>query len=278
MPFLSAVEPRQVRSSSALWFVVDRDKILLRKVGERFALLGQEDRERLALDPACAHYLGTLDDTDVFATEQTTPPPEGYELTGLRSVFAMLGEEAFFAGGRAVQVIEWATTHRFCGRCATPTARLPNERCMSCPKCGHQAYPRIAPAVIVLVRKGEEALLARGARFPAAFFSTLAGFSEVGESLEETLHREIREEVGIEVTNPRYFGSQPWPFPHSLMIGFFAEWKSGEIRIDQREILDAKWCRADALPTIPPKLSIARRLIDAWVEDVLGRPINGGRP
>src|SRR5262249_3755857 len=145
------------------------------------------------------------------------------------------------------------------------------ERCMKCPACGLTAYPRIAPAVIVLVRRGEEALLARGARFPLPFYSTLAGFSEVGETLEQTVAREIREEVGVEVKDVRYFGSQPWPFPHSLMIGFTAEWAGGEIKCDPTEIADAKWFRADALPLVSPPLSIARRLIDAWVAEVSRR-------
>jgi NAD+ diphosphatase len=132
------------------------------------------------------------------------------------------------------------------------------------------SYPRISPAVIVLVRKDDEALLARNARFPLPFYSTLAGFVEIGESLEQTVAREIREEAGIEVKDVRYFGSQPWPFPHSLMVGFTARWAGGELRADEREILDARWWRADALPQVPPPLSIARRLIDAWVDEVTG--------
>jgi NAD+ diphosphatase len=142
---------------------------------------------------------------------------------------------------------------------------------MRCPACGLTAYPRIAPAIITLVRRGDEALLARGARFPLPFYSTLAGFAEPGESLEETLVREVREEVGVEVRDLRYFGSQPWPFPHSLMIGYFAEWASGEIAIDGSEILDAQWFTVDRLPNVPPRISIARRLIDAWVDEVRSR-------
>ncbi len=195
-------------------------------------------------------------------------PPEPFVVAGLRELFAPLGEAAWHVAGRAVQLAEWASTHRFCGRCSTPTERVASERSMRCPSCGLLAYPRIAPAVIVLVRRGDEALLARGARFPLPFYSTLAGFVEVGESLEQTVHREIREEVGVEVGNVRYFGSQPWPFPHSLMVGFTADWTSGDIQADGSEILDAKWFRATELPSIPPRLSIARRLIDAWVQDV----------
>lgn len=198
-------------------------------------------------------------------------PPEPFTVSGLRELWAALGEASWHTAGRAVQLAEWARTHRFCGRCATPTERVEGERCLRCPSCGLLAYPRISPAVIVLVRRGDEALLARGARFPLPFYSTLAGFVEVGESLEQTVHREIREEVGVEVDRVTYFGSQPWPFPHSLMVGFNCEWVSGDIQADGTEILDAQWFEADALPSVPPPLSIARRLIDAWVEDVKSR-------
>ena len=136
---------------------------------------------------------------------------------------------------------------------------------MSCPACNRVYYPRISPAVIVLVTRGEEALLARNSRFPLPFFSTLAGFSEVGESLEETLVREVREEVGIDVGDVRYFGSQPWPFPNSLMIGFFAEYRSGELKLDPDEIAEAAWFKREELPMVPPPVSIARKLIDAWL-------------
>jgi NAD+ diphosphatase len=193
--------------------------------------------------------------------------PEGMVLLGLREAFGALGQDGFMAAGVATQLVEWRTTHRFCGRCATPTERSAPERSVKCPACGLVAFPRIAPAVIVLVRRGEEALLARGARFPLPFYSTLAGFVEVGETLEDTVAREIREEVGVEVQNPRYFGSQPWPFPHSLMVGFTADWASGDIHCDPAEIVDAAWFQRDALPQIPPPLSIARRLIDAWLQE-----------
>jgi NAD+ diphosphatase len=188
----------------------------------------------------------------------------------LREAYGVLGEHQFMLAGRSTQIVEWATTSRFCGRCGASTERLPSERSMKCPKCGLMAYPRIAPAIIVLVRKGDEGLLARNARAKLPFYSTLAGFVEIGESLEQTVVREVREEVGIEVGRVRYFGSQPWPFPHSLMVGFYADWVAGEIAVDGVEIADAKWFRADALPQIPPPISIARRLIDGWSSEVLG--------
>jgi NAD+ diphosphatase len=225
-----------------------------------------EDAAALGLDASQAHAMG--EGSMAISVSESTPLPATLAVSGLRELYATLGDERFIAAGRATQLVEWATTSRYCGRCATTTERVEGERCMRCPACGLMAYPRIAPAIIVLVRRGEEALLARGARFPAAFYSTLAGFAEVGETLEETLVREVAEEVGVDVKDARYFGSQPWPFPHSLMIGFVAQWAGGEIRVDGKEILEARWFRPDALPPVPPPISIARRLIDAWVADV----------
>lgn len=245
-------------------FLVHPKGLVVRREGDAVTLPTREDAA--ALGVTLAEDLGAGDVSGVF----NGLPPEPFAVAGLRELFAPLGEAAWHTAGRAAQLAEWSSTHRFCGRCATPTTRVESERCMRCPSCGLMAYPRIAPAVIVLVRRGGEALLARGARFPLPFYSTLAGFVEVGESLEQTVHREIREEVGLEVDRVRYFGSQPWPFPHSLMVGFEADWVSGEIQADGREILDAQWFRADALPAIPPPLSIARRLIDAWLDDAKG--------
>jgi NAD+ diphosphatase len=259
--------------SLPVYLLVHPRGLLVRREGGSTSLPTAADVASLGLVASAEHRVGRLrsgEQAVAFAVEGGEPGA-GLAVVGLREVFALLGEEVFMAAGTATQVVEWAATSRYCGRCATPTERVPEERCMRCPACGLLAYPRIAPAVIVLVRRGAEALLARGARFPLPFFSTLAGFVEIGESLEETVAREIREEVGVEVKDVRYFGSQPWPFPHSLMVGFDAEWAGGDIRCDETEILEAGWYRADALPLIPPRLSIARRLIDAWVDDVRGR-------
>jgi NAD+ diphosphatase len=260
-------------ASQRAWFLVHPHGLVVRREGGRVALPTDDDAATLgfASGPADVrvHDLGTLDGAPaVAASVGEIPPATQLEVGRLWELYPALGDARFLMAGRATQVVEWSETHRFCGRCATPTERVATERCMRCPACGLLGYPRIAPAVIVLVRRGNEALLARGARFPYAFYSTLAGFVEIGESLEETIAREVREEVGLEVTSPRYFASQAWPFPHSLMVGFFAEWAGGDIRADGTEILDANWYRADKLPTIPPPLSIARRLIDAWLLDV----------
>jgi NAD+ diphosphatase len=251
------------------WYLVHPKGVVVRREGSAVALPSDEDAAALAVSEDGAHEVGR--GALAAAVDADGALPAHLEIARLRDLYGGLGEERFAMAGRATQIVEWATTHRFCGRCATPTERVAGERCMRCPACAALAYPRIAPAVIVLVRRGDEALLARGARFPMPFFSTLAGFAEVGESLEETLAREVREEVGVEVSRIRYFGSQPWPFPHSLMIGFFADWAGGDIRVDGDEILEARWFRADALPLIPPPISIARRLIDTWAAEVGAR-------
>lgn len=183
----------------------------------------------------------------------------------VRSVFGLAGDEAFALTCRAAQLLDWKKNHRYCGRCGTPTTRKPNEFAMQCPSCGLLTYPRISPAVMVLIRRGDELLLARSPHFRSGMYSALAGFVEAGETVEFAAVREVREEVGIEIANLRYFRSQPWPFPDSLMLAFFADYAGGEITPDPAEIAEAGWFPIDALPTLPDPVSIARRLIDAAV-------------
>ncbi|MEO5723626.1 MAG: NAD(+) diphosphatase [Ilumatobacteraceae bacterium] len=232
--------------------------------------------DKIEVEEAAAYFIGMLDDEvsigcwaiDVPAGRD---PSDGAALD-LYSFFGRAGEQDWIAAGRAVQIAEWARTNRFCGRCGVPTEAQPNERAMKCPSCGLLAYPRVAPAMITLVTRGEpgpeqEALLARGVQFRGPMYSCLAGFVEPGESLEGAVVREVREEVGFEVGNVRYQASQPWPFPHSLMVGFRADWAGGDIVCDPSEILDAQWFRRDSMPNIPPRISIARQLIDTWLAE-----------
>jgi NAD+ diphosphatase len=219
---------------------------------------GAEIRLQPALGEACHAY----DLPTGFA------PPPGTTLVGLRALHGVVPEALFRAAGAALQKVEWLRTHGFCSRCGHRTERHPSEEAMVCPACGHLHFPRLSPAVIVLIERGREMLLARSPGFPEGMYSTVAGFVEPGESLEETVHREVREEVGVEVDDLRYFGSQPWPFPHSLMVGFIARWASGAIEVDGDEIVDAGWFAADRLPPrMPTSFSIARRMVD----DFLGR-------
>lgn len=259
-----------------MWFVVGSGGGLWVKAERAgVALPSHDDVVELGLGRSAAHYLGRVHGEDCFALDaEQLDAGEPWQLRGLRALYGQLDDEAFAVAGRAVQVVAFAATHRFCGRCGQSTTRAELERALRCVSCSLTVYPRIAPAIIVLVRRGEQALLARAARFTSGFYSTLAGFVEPGESLEQTLEREVREEVGIEVKNIRYFGSQPWPFPHSLMVGFNADYAGGQLTADGVEIVDARWFDAAALPPIPPKPSIARRLIDAWISEVTGSSLD----
>jgi NAD+ diphosphatase len=225
------------------------------------------DLEAVGVPPLTGLEIGRLGDRLCYAAELPagTVPPAGMALLGLRAVYGKVDPETYRLAGRAVQIVEWDRTHRFCGHCGTPTAMKSDEIARVCPNCGALFFPRISPAIIVLIQDGDRALLARSHRFPPGRYSTVAGFVEPGETLEETVVREVSEEVGVQIRNIRYFGSQPWPFPHSLMIGFTAEYAGGEIRIQEAEIADARWFRVDELPDLPPRMSIARQLIDWFV-------------
>lgn len=192
--------------------------------------------------------------------------PENTEFINVRFLYRASDEDLFFLAGLGQQLANWDRTFRFCGRCGTGAVNQPDERAKLCPACGHISYPRISPAVICSVTKGDEILLARGVRFTSPVFSVLAGFVETGETLEETVRREIMEETCISVKNIKYFGNQPWPFSSSMMLAFTAEYESGEIKIDEKEILDAGWFSADDLPMLPSSYSIAHRLILNFVE------------
>lgn len=250
------------------WFLVHPGGLVVREGDGGVALPSRADLAELGVDPGAAHYIGRLDGEDCFALAVDDAALRApWAPQNLRALYGALGDDRFVAAGRAVQIAAFAGTHRFCGRCGRPARQLPGEHSVRCDACDLSFYPRVAPAIIVLVRRGEQALLAHAARFRGGMYSTLAGFVEAGESLEQTISREVREEVGIEVANIRYFGSQPWPFPHSLMVGFTAGHAGGEIRVDGDEIVDARWFSRDDLPLIPPRPSIARQLIDAWLNE-----------
>lgn len=194
--------------------------------------------------------------------EQVPDPAFGWR--GLRSLFGVLDDELLGLAGRAGQIAEWARTHRYCGVCATPMQLASGERCFQCPACAMMAYPRISPAMMVLIRNGDAVLLALHTHAPSQRYTPLAGFLEAGESIEEAVHREVMEEVGLRVHNLRYFMSQSWPFPHSLMIAFTADYLDGEIRTDQNEIADARWFGpGDSWPDPVSPVSISSLLVEA---------------
>lgn len=262
--FIPAVEYAG-NHDDARWLAVRGGELLVRvRGGDGIPLRSQ--LSDMDVTPERRLHLGLLDDLPVEAITVSSDgePPDGFAFVGLREAFGLLGEVEWNVAGRAVQLLEWDRTHRHCGACGIETGPLAVERARRCPGCGLTAFPRLSPAVIVAIERGDEILLARGPNFAPGRYALVAGFVEAGESLEDAVAREIREEVGIEVDRITYVASQPWPFPHSLMVGFFAAYAGGEIRVDGREIEGARWFRVDALPGIPQRLSIARRLIDRY--------------
>ncbi len=266
--FISGVVPPEERSEPAWWFVFQKSKLLVYQEPPSAKLPYLLDLEELGLTPLSKHYLGRLDNRPCYTAEvaEGTTPPAGMTFEGLRRLYGFLDEDLFWVATRAVQVVDWDRTHHFCGRCGVPLNRKTTERAKECSQCGLLYFPRLAPAIIVLVQRGDQLLLARSRHFMPGMYSVLAGFVEPGESLEEAVVREVREEVGIEVKDIHYFGSQPWPFPHSLMIGFTATYAGGEISLNDDEIENAGWFEVGNLPQIPGKISIARKLIDWFIE------------
>jgi len=276
--FVPAITPPDNRVVSAIWFLFYKFDLLV--------FLDDQSQTSLphVVSPASLNlggyrvtgqqYFGYLqNDTRVhcyageLVAENDKPTlPSGMDLMHLRRLYGRLDEPMLWLAGRAVQLVDWNRTHQFCGRCGSLTQTATHERVKQCVNCDHTSYPRLSPAVIVQVtrkvKNGREILLARGKRFKVPMYSVLAGFVEPGETLEGCVRREIREEVGVEVKNIRYFGSQPWPFPNSLMVAFTAEYVSGEIVLEEEELVDAQWFRADDLPLYPPPMSIAHHLIE----------------
>ncbi|MEK6244534.1 MAG: NAD(+) diphosphatase [Pseudomonadota bacterium] len=272
----------------AHWFVFKGDRLLVelgppspqasddprvasRASWARLPLLNNNNL--LWFEPARRLYLGHLAGTGCWAAEapaDAPPPPPGLAWEGLRALFTVLEDAHFALAGRAIQLLDWDRSHRYCGRCGTPTEAKSEERTRACPACKLAVYPRISPAVMALVRREGEILLGRSPHFPPGMYSALAGFVEPGETLEQCVEREVEEEVGVRVSRIRYFASQPWPFPNSLMIAFVCDWVSGEIRPQAGEIESANWYKPLHLPRLPSKISIARRLIDAVVEEMRG--------
>ena len=257
----------------AYWFAFRGGALLIRDEGPvRVPEVGSLDE--LGLDGYPYKPVGLLNGRPCYVVDldPDAEPPEGTVFRDLRGLFATIDADLLRMAGRAIQILEFDRTHKFCGRCSGKTVQGPDELSRKCTRCGTVYHPRLSPAAIVLVRRGDdELLLARSPGFPKGMYSVLAGFVEPGESIEQTISREVREEVGVEVENVRYFGSQPWPFPHSLMIGFTADYAGGEIRPQADEIEDAGWYNIEDLPELPPQVSIARAMIDEFVAGPAGQ-------
>lgn len=252
---------------SGRWLIFRGDELLVKGAGGETDIPRSADIAKLKQNLRRSQFLSRFNGgpSSLAEADKDMKTPEGMSFQELRSLLGLLDEELFSLAGRAFQVLHWDRTHRFCGRCGSETEQKMDELAKECPQCGLVTYPEVTPAIIVAVTKGREILLARARRSKGNFWSVLAGFVEPGETFEDCVRREVREEVGIDVGNVRYFGNQPWPFPHSLMVGFTADYAGGEIKIDEAEIIDARWFGAADIPQIPRTGTIARQLIDWFV-------------
>ena len=264
IPAISAIFPE---TDEDFYFLFCKDELLVKSEDNCAVIPCRKDLQNLQLNKI--QYLGSIDGKNCFCGElnsDTTIPNTMY-FKKLRELSHRLCEEMFWIAGRAIQIVNWNNDHKYCGRCGTLTKVLEGERAKKCSKCGLINYPRISPAIIVAVVKEGKLLLAHNNQSPKELYSVVAGFVEPGETFEDCVLREVREETGIAVKNIKYFGNQPWPFPNSLMIGFTAEYDSGEIQVDGKEIGHADWYSSSEMPLTPDSISIAKKLIDWFIEN-----------
>lgn len=267
---------------NSLWILLQENEAFVVVHDGRARLPGTEDFGTDSVK-APIHQIAVVG-KDASPAESTTDTPvlvttvegifgarEGiaFERMGYRKLYGIIDDEILALVGRATQIVDWDQRSRYCGRCGALSQPSDTESVRTCPSCGETCYPRLAPAMIVGVLREGRLLLASAPRFRGAFYSILAGYVEPGESLEECIHREVWEETKIRVKNIRYFGSQAWPFPHSLMIGFTAEYDSGEIVVDPQELLDAGWFAPREMPQVPTEISISGRII-RWFRETYG--------
>lgn len=251
------------------WFVFQNGEILIQFSKESVSIPLDSTLTPLnsEFESIPRRYFGLFGTIPCFYMElpQSLNIPDNFSFYNLRTLYGLIEEALLWVAGRAFQLLQWDNSSKYCGRCGSQTKFKLDENGKECPNCNLLIFPRISPAIIVGVLKENQILLANGTRFPSSLYSLLAGFVEPGETLEECIRREVKEEVGIEIKNIRYFSSQSWPFPDSLMCGFLADYTSGEISIDKTELNDAKWFTSDNLPPVPGKISIARKIIDWFV-------------
>ena len=262
------VRGEPAKDNHRYWFIYSSNKLLVRVSNIEVSIPFLKDLAEIGIYPIRTQYLGTLQEIPCYSAEVSPElvAPTGTAFKDLRSLYGALDEDIFLLAGKAIQIVGWDQTHQYCGRCGSKTETLEGERAKKCRACGFTSYPRVTPAVIVGIIRENKILLARSSMIRANWHSILAGFVEPGETLEECVKREIAEEVGIQVKNIKYFGSQSWPFPNSLMIGFTAEYECGEIRLDGTEIAEANWYDVKNLPELPSKMSISRQIIDWFVK------------
>lgn len=249
------------------WFVFYHDQLLLVKDGNRYRIpLGREvPQKQKVCHSGLTLMLPEGEQAVALSVEEPVEETPDRILIGLRASYECLDLSDYKAAGKAFQIIHWDRNSHYCPVCGTRT-ELANPIMKSCPSCKNEIYPPISTAILVLIRKKDEILLVHARNFRGTFYGLVAGFLEVGETLEECVVREVREETGLTIRNIRYFGNQPWPYPSGLMVGFFADYESGEIKLQDEELSSGAFYSRENLPEIPRKLSLARKMIDAWLE------------
>lgn len=249
-----------------LMFIFEKGSLLLKKINDTLSIPLRSDINDEVLNNSMIHCMGEFNKIGCYAVEGVNIDniSNDFELVDLYESGVILSEDMFSLAGRGRQIIHFNQQSKFCGKCGSKTIDKKDERAKICTSCGNLIFPSICPAIIVAITKGDELLLAHNKNFKNNMYSIIAGFVDQGETLEECVKREVFEEVGIGVKNIRYYNSQPWAFPNSLMVGFIAEYESGEIKVDGKEIVHAGWFKEGNYPTLPRKMSIAGKMIEAF--------------
>jgi len=265
--FIPSVKVLLPRTDKDIYFLFYKEELLVKSEDNKAKIPTSRDLNNLTINNI--QYLGYINGQNCFCGEldKNAIIPTNMYFSRLKALTHRLSEDLFWIGGRAIQIVNFNNDHKYCGRCGTLTQSVDDERAKKCSKCGLVNYPRICPAIIVAVVREGKLLLAHNNQAAKDLYSVVAGFVEVGETFEECVVREVFEETGIKVKSIKYFGNQPWPFPNSLMIGFTAEYESGEIQVDGNEIGDANWYSSNAMPLTPDSISIAKKLINWFVEN-----------
>ena len=262
--FVYAYPPAQPAPGSALWLPFSKGELLMH--GSEPHLHRGTSESVASLNLCAPLYLGALDGVPCLAADfdPDLEVPEGWTTQSLRGLFGQFSEAEYALAGYASQLLYWRRTSGFCPVCGHKTEARDGDWGRLCPECGHVSYPHVTPATLILVENGPRLLLAHKPGWGNRY-SILAGFVEPGESLEECVRREALEETGIRLDHLAYAGSQPWPYPHQLMVGFTARYAGGEIVVDGEELDHADWFTVDSLPELPSPVSLSRKMIDAWI-------------
>lgn len=261
------LEIMETNNTPSSWFVFYGDKLLLEKKNEKYTIPFQPAPPLLLAHQTTVHKIASLDEKSSFtyAIHESIEESDKYVMIGLRASYDYLGEPLYNAAGKAYEILHWDENSQFCPACGTKTIQT-TAISKQCPKCERELYPSISTAILVLVCKGDSILLVHARNFKGTFKGLVAGFLETGETLEECVAREVLEETGLSIKNITYFGNQAWPYPSGLMVGFIADYESGEINLQDEELSSAAFYTKDNLPELPRKLSLARKMIDWWME------------